>query len=464
MEKPQVTVLDNGLTVITQHMNTKQVYANIAVGVGGRDEEPSEMGASHFLEHMLAHDTERFTTEERDEFVKSMRGTWNASTTEEKTDYYYRVATEYTEDAIQLLSDSLIRASLKPERLAVEGKAVNEEILSSVGNAQSEAYKKLKFLSFPGTGIDNNVAGDEKAVSNMTRESLIGFMDKYYTADKMVLTVVGDVDHDDIVNMAKKHFVGLREIPKDKQIDSKPAVYRGGYHVEDSAEAKQITYFMGFEGAGRGDLKKAATDSLLGSILGGGFSSHLMQALRKDEGLVYGAGAGSVAFKDNGLFYIKAGFRGANAPKVLGIITDVLNKFADTVTQKELDGVKNAMLGEYERAAESVGNIASQLVTTTTTLGHPVTYDEKIEAFKSITLDELKARAKEIFASAPAISAYGEGASNIPSYAEITRQLGQERHIDASGLVKDGVPSPDRSLAEAKLAATPAPNKQKAVG
>lgn len=463
MEKPQVTTLENGFKIVTQKMDTKQVYANVAVGVGARHESAEEAGISHYLEHMLASDTERMSSEEQDTLVQDMRGYSNASTNYEKTDYYYRVGNEFTEDAIQMLSDSIQRATLDPERIEVERKAVQEELRGRQTDPGTIAYEQLLQVAYPGSGLDKSIGGDVETVEGHMREDLQAFMKKHYSADKMVLTVVGDVDHDQIVGMAKKHFTDLPEIPKNQQVTANPAAYRGGMRTRSSEESEQVTLYMGFEGTGSNDPDTKMVDTVLGSILGGGFASRLMRSLRSEKGLVYTAGAGSISFADSGVFTVNAAMRGENAGEAVKAICEELVKAADTLTEKELSSTKNSLLGSIERSVEDAESIGNSLVSNMTVNGCVSSVDETIDRVNGVTLEQVKARAKEIFSTAPSISAHGKGVENLPPYEEITRLLGQERSLDASGLAQDNAPSADRAVANAQIAANP-PAQQRAVG
>lgn len=448
MAAPQITTLDNGFKVVTQHMPSKQVYTNLAIGVGSRDEAPEESGASHFLEHMLADDTVCRTTKEREKYVKGMRGTWNASTTEEKTDYHYRVANEFLEKAVTLLADGLLRSTLDPEKIRKEKNAVQEELLDQVGDAEYENYMQVMRLAFPKTGLANEIGGTQETVETMDRDSLLAFMAKHYSPDKMTLTVVGEVEHDQIVAMAKEHFEGLKSFATPPRAS---ADYRGGYQVTESKEVQQINFTLAFEGISNRDAHARAVDSVMQSIL----NEELMDKLRNEAGLVYSVGASSERYSDTGLLSIDAGFRSVNARKFMEVLTTTLKDFAQRITAEDVQDAKNEILGGYERASENLEAVAERIVTSTSSLGAPVTFDDNIDSLKDVTLEEVKQRAAAIFAQIPTVSAYGKGASKLPSYAEITRSLGVERQVDEQGLVVDEAPSPDRSLAEATITATP---------
>jgi predicted Zn-dependent peptidase len=456
MNKPQVTTLANGLRVVTQHMDAPQVYTNFATNVGARHETAAESGISHVLEHMLCMDTERYSIDEKVEAVDNMYGTFNATTSYEKTDYHYQVSKEFTEDAVELLADGILRSKLDPDRVRTELGAVQEERRAGANNPARNNYHMMLKNAFPGSGLDRQIIGTEETINTHEREQLLAFMKDNYSADKMVLTVVGDVKHEDIVAMAEKHFADLPTIPKDQQRSEIPAVYRGGMQTMPSEESQQVSLQIGFHGGNSRDAHQQAVDELLSGIIGGGFSGRLMKNLRTDKGLVYGAGAGNHNFNDNGVFYVQAALNGDNAAKATAAICEEIVRATKDLSQRELDKTRNSTIGEYQRASTNPAVIGSSLAAEMTTTGKASTIDEGIEELKSVTLEEVQARAKEIFASAPTVVAYGKGVENIPSYEEITTMLGHPRELDASGLVKEGVPSAQRAAASAKIAGKPA--------
>lgn len=455
MEKPQVTTLDNGFKIVTQHIPSKQVYTNLAVGVGSRHETEAEAGISHYLEHMLASDTTAMSAEEQNRLVKLMSGYSNASTDYDKTDYFYRASTKHTETLVKMLSDSIQNATLDPKRIEVERKAVQEEMRSALNDPDNIMGNQVMAAAYPGSGLDKDIGGDVETVGKHTRDDLVAFMKKHYTADKMTLTVVGDVTHEQIVEMAKKHFTNLPEIPKNQQIAERPAEYRGGMYSKSSDEQEQVTMQVAFKAAGSEDPKNAMADKVLANILGGGFDSRLMQSLRSDKGLVYSAYAYNQTLRDGGLMILEAGTSTETTKETMEALCEEVVKFIDTVSEEELEAARSDMLGNYERGVESVDSVASLLVKSSTVNGAPRTMEDAISNLNAVTLADVKARAKEVFSSAPCVSAFGKGVEKLPTYEEITTMLGHPRKLDASGLVAENTPSPDRSAAKAAVAGKP---------
>ena len=465
MEKPQVTVLENGLTVVTRRIPGElQTLANVSVHVGSRHETDAESGMCHFLEHMLASDTERLQKDEKQVRIKNMRGTTNANTGFEQTQYYIHAGKEHTSEAIQMLAEGIQTPLMDPDRIEKERGAIISEIKGRTDDPNTQRSFMNLGTAFAGTGLGRYIGGTPEVVAGFTREQLLDFKDRYYTSDNMVLTVVGDVDHAEIVAEAEKHFDKIERSTDPASQLAQPARYRGGYSVRDNANMNQLGFTMSFEAASSKDIKAQLEQTVLGSILGGDMSSRLMRNLRGEKGLVYFAQAGSQPFEDNGNFLIVAGFDAEKGEEAIKGICEELVKAAGTLTQEEFEVTKNAILGGVERSKNDVDGISDSLVTSLRVHGRPVTIEEKLEILESITLDDLKARAAEIFAGAPTIAALGKDASTLPSYETITEWLGNRRELDASGLVKETAPKADRAVADAELAAAPVVEQRRAVG
>jgi predicted Zn-dependent peptidase len=123
------TVLENGITVITETMDTvRSVALGIWLAVGSRDESAAEAGMSHFMEHMMFKGTPTRTAAQISEAFDRIGAELNAFTSKEYTCYYARLLDEHLSTAVEILSDMVVYASLAEEALASEREVVLEEI------------------------------------------------------------------------------------------------------------------------------------------------------------------------------------------------------------------------------------------------------------------------------------------------------------------------------------------------
>jgi len=117
----ETTVVDGGLTVVTEHMpDVRSVSLGFWVGTGSVDEPDSLAGASHFLEHLLFKGTDQRSASEIAELVDAVGGDMNAFTTKEHTAFYVRLLAESVDLGLDILSEIIWAPALRAEELEAE--------------------------------------------------------------------------------------------------------------------------------------------------------------------------------------------------------------------------------------------------------------------------------------------------------------------------------------------------------
>ena len=116
--RPRRDVLPNGLVLITQEHRAADVVAlQLWVRVGGRDESPSELGLSHYLEHMLFKGTPTRPPGSIDILIEGIGGTSNAFTSYDFTHYDVVVPSQALRTGVDLLADIGVNASFPPAEI-----------------------------------------------------------------------------------------------------------------------------------------------------------------------------------------------------------------------------------------------------------------------------------------------------------------------------------------------------------
>jgi predicted Zn-dependent peptidase len=451
---PQITVLENGLKVVTQKMPSKQISANLRVGSGNRHEDYNKTSMADVVCEISGTASQRLSVGERAEAVANMRGVSGCGASLESTSFGIRSANAFADEALRMLAETVSAPKFDAEEARKQQVQIKKHLLSEKINPQENTRQQMRRVAFPGSQMDKDPLGTAEGVTSHSLEDLVAFKDQHYTTDNMVLSVVGDVEHEAIVAQAKKLFSGVKTHPEHPRKAPPEARYRGGMEVKNSDASDQVTVRIGFEGSSQQQPKTNAVDKLIAGILGGGFSSRLMTSLRTKKGLVYGAMAFNSPMSDCGLFTIATGTHEDKLGKTMDAIIDEVNRFADTVTQEELDVVKSDMLGDYEREID-LPAVLSETLAERAARGASVDIKEDIRLLEDVTLDDIKSRAREIFSTAPSIAAFGKGAERMPSYEKITEKLGKKRSLDASGLAIDTAPSQSRHIGKASLTGGP---------
>ena len=104
---PTREILPNGVVLIVQEHRAADVVAvQLWMKVGGRDEQPDELGLSHYLEHMLFKGTPTRPPGSIDQLIEGLGGTSNAFTSYDFTHYDIVVPAAHVRPALEILAES----------------------------------------------------------------------------------------------------------------------------------------------------------------------------------------------------------------------------------------------------------------------------------------------------------------------------------------------------------------------
>ncbi|MCU1673264.1 MAG: peptidase [Frankiales bacterium] len=201
--------LDNGLRVVVSPDRTSPVVA-VAVyyDVGMRSEPEGRTGFAHLFEHMMFQGSASLGKTEHFTYVQGSGGTLNGSTHLDYTNYYEVLPSNATELALFLEADRMRSIALTQENLDNQVAVVQNEIRVNVQNRPYGGYPWLKlppvlYDSFANT---HDGYGSFVDLESATLEDAAQFFDRYYAPGNAVLTVVGDVDPDQVRTWVEEQY------------------------------------------------------------------------------------------------------------------------------------------------------------------------------------------------------------------------------------------------------------------
>jgi predicted Zn-dependent peptidase len=353
------TVLPSGLRIITEAVPTvRSVAFGIWVGVGSRDETAGQAGATHYLEHLLFKGTHRRSALEISSAIESVGGEVNAFTTKEFTCYYARVLDRDLPVAIDVVSDLVTSSLVTPADVESERNVVLEEIAMRDDDPEDTLGDVFLSAMFGEHPVGRPVIGSIQSVTDMTRAQLHSFHMRRYTPERMVVAVAGNVDHDHVVRLVRKHFGDRLVRGRDPvaprkgagRVPGTPSLHLVGRDTE------QTHMFLGVRTPGRHWQHRWAL-SVLNGALGGGLSSRLFQEIRETRGLAYSVYSTIDTFSDAGALSVYAGCLPERFDEVVRVTTDVLEGVArEGITEDECRIAKGALRGGLVLGLEDSGS------------------------------------------------------------------------------------------------------------
>lgn len=397
------STLSNGLKIISKNIpSVETISISLWVPVGARYETSQESGLSHMLEHMFFKGTPTRTAQQIAEEIESFGAHFNAYTSREATVFTIRALAEDLEDLLIILGDIIKNSTFDPKELSKERDVVLQEIAMTNDNPDDLIFDLIQEASFANQAMGRPILGSVENVSGFSQHDLQNFKKKYYDPSCMILCTTGKVDPDHFAKIAQEQF---DDFPKATSIVPDQARYTGGIK-QVKRDLEQVHSILGFEGVPMGSDNYYET-ALLGTILGGGMSSRLFQEVRENLGLVYSIFAYHSSFVDTGFFGIYASMTPENYEKVLQTTKNELDRFPETLTEKELKRAKQQLKSSLMMGLESVVGQCDQLVHHIRTYDRPLSTEEILEKVNGVTCQNIAERASKIFTSPQTLVSLG---------------------------------------------------------
>jgi predicted Zn-dependent peptidase len=397
------TTLENGLRIVSHTMDAvESVSVGVFVDAGTRNEPAEINGVAHLLEHMAFKGTKRRSALDIVAEIEEVGGHLNAYTSREHTAYYAKVLKEDTPLAVDILADILQHSTFEPEELARERSVVLQEIGQAHDTPDDVVFDYFQTTAFPDQPMGRPVLGDAALVRAMSREAIMGYMDKAYGTGSMVLSAAGMIEHEQLVALARHLF---RDLADRKPLGVEAATYNGGVHLENR-DLEQVHLTVGFPGIGMHDPDIYAS-TVLSALFGGGMSSRLFQEIRERRGLVYSIHSYCSAYSDCGLFGIYAGTGEEEIAELMPVLADEVRRLAASLEESEVRRARNQLKAATLMSLESTGSRAEQLGEQMLVFGRPLPIEEIVARIDAVDVDVVRRVANRIFTGRPALAAIG---------------------------------------------------------
>lgn len=398
----QQTILPSGLKIITETVPTvRSAAVGYWVAIGSRDEEIPEAGAAHFLEHLLFKGTPTRTAMEISSSLEAVGGDMNAFTTQEYTCFHAKVLDRDMKLVIDTLSDMLTSSNVTNEDVDQERNVVLEEISMHEDEPNELAYDNWSQTLLGDQPIGRPIIGTRKSITEMTRTQVYGFFKKYYSPERTIISIAGNIDHDVAVKMIADSLKGTDwDKSGVKPLEPRtskllPTVGSGIKIVKKDTEQAHIVW--GVRGLDRHDEKRYII-AVLSAAVGGGMSSRLFQEIREKRGLVYTVYSFAHHYTGTGIFGVYAG---TTKEKVNGVVEIIKKELADVaangITEEELERGKGALRGGLVLGLEETNARMTRIAKGELLYGEYMSLDDTLSKIDAVSIEDIKALAAQIF-------------------------------------------------------------------
>lgn len=402
MKMPQAerkTVLGNGVRILTKQMpHVRSVSMGIWVNAGARDENPSENGLCHLIEHMLFKGTPKRTAFQIAKEFDAIGGQSNAFTSMENTCCHARVMDAHLTTMVDILSDIFLNSCFHEDEYEKERPVILQEIGMLEDNPEDYIHILLSRAFWGGQSLGQSILGTRENLLRFDVSAVKDFFLKFNQPDRVVIAASGNLIHDHFVDLTAPAF---EAIPQGGNLPERISSFGSSDAIFCPKDIEQAHISIGLKGLSMTDPDRYAL-TLLNTILGGNMSSRLFQEIRERRGLAYSVYSFVSSYADAGMFGAYAAVESRQASKTVELIVKEMRRLKETpVDQEAVRDAKEYTKGNLMLSTESVDNQMARLAQNEFNLGRFVSLEEIMSEVDRVTPVDIQRLAEALFQSTP---------------------------------------------------------------
>ena len=396
--------LPDGLHVILHEDHSVPIATvNTWYHVGSAREKPGRTGFAHLFEHLMFMGSGHVKPGEFDEWLEATGGENNASTGNDRTNYYINVPSNALELALFLESDRMgyLIDTMTPKTVDAQRDVVKNERRQSYENRPyGLAEPTIDEMLYPEKHPYHwPVIGYMPDLTAASHEDVVEFFRKYYTPSNASLVVAGDIDPAKTRTLVEKWFGDVKRAPAPEPM-SIPGVALTGVQKKTLTDRVQLPrLYLAWLTPRHLEPGDAEMD-VVADVLAGGQNSRLYKRLVYDMQIAQDVNAfqGSAALASS--FQIVATARpGHTVAELQKVIDEEVQKLQrEDPTPREVERSVNQIEASFYNRMERLGGFggkADQINGYYTETGDPDWFNEDLNRYRGVSASDIRAAAAQ---------------------------------------------------------------------
>lgn len=399
-EDVEIYERENGHKIVLAHKEGELVNVSTWVKTGSINEDDTNNGISHFLEHLMFKGTHKHKAGYFDRTLEAKGAIVNAATWKDYTFYYVTLPKgENNADlnlAIELHADMMLDPILPEEEIGApfdlndpkvtdkrERHVVIEEIRMRKDQNWTKVYNACNFNMYKKHPYKRDVIGTPEIISQVTRDEIMNYYKTFYSPENMTTIIVGDFDKEEVLKKVEQEFDFKGRPNAPKRINEPDTPTDHTIVVENKAKTNTSYLMVGFLGPKANQLKANIELDIISIILGESTSSRLYQNLieKQPEPIFNMANAEHYQFKDGNNFFVQANFKPEKRDRAVELVKqEITNLLTNRITEEELEKAKKKIKSRFAYSAETVSEIGE-------TIGYYMTVCEDLKLIENYLKD-----------------------------------------------------------------------------
>ena len=400
----KIEVLDNGLRIVSIPLDNPYIISYYTiVRSGSRNEiEPGKSGFAHFFEHMMFKGTKDMPREEYDNFLTRLGAGTNGFTTDDYTCYFVVFAgQENLESVVRTEADRFINIYYDEEMIKSEAPVIEGEYYASASNPSRRLLETLRDTAFEQHSYKHTTLGYLEDILDMPNQYEYSrlYQKRFYAPDNTILLVVGDFEHDQLMEYARKYYGSWEKsnytlvTPVEKPQTSQ----KWAHYPWPSPTLPRLA--IGFHGPAFSDeaIDMAAMDLLAAVAFSN--SSPFYQKLVIEEQKCQSFYTSFGDHRDPYLLIFNATVKQEkDLQEVVDDIFKELERLKDEpVDEETLDKVKSNLKYSFANSLGTTDGIAGSLVHYINLTGDPNTVNKTFDLYDKITAEDIQEMTRKYF-------------------------------------------------------------------
>ncbi len=341
--------LANGVRLVCDPMVDLETLAiSVVAGRGARAEAADQSGWAHLLEHMVFKGAGERSARDIVENIEAAGGQINAATSYERTSFQVRALKGGLKLGLEVLADLVLRPTIDAIELEREKLVIEQEIAEAADAPDDRVFDLAQARAFAAQPLGRPILGEVHTIALADAEALGAFRAGQYASDKLVISVAGAVEEDELLVLAEALF---GHEPAVAGPANASAAFTSGFQVEHRKLEQAHTVLL-LPGVGARDEAYFA-QRLFAEALGGGMSSRLFQEARERLGLAYAIDAYGESYAETGLIGVYAGTAPDKAGRTAEVAARELLALTARIEDAELNRCKAQLKASLFMGRES---------------------------------------------------------------------------------------------------------------
>lgn len=398
-------VLENGLKLLVKEDHRSPVVVSqIWYKVGSSYEENGKTGLAHLLEHLMFRGTEHYAAGQFSKIMAENGADENAFTSTDYTAYYQKLEKNRLEISFKLEADRMRNLKIDQKEFDKEREVVIEERkLRTDDKPTSLMYEIFKATAYQTSPYRNPIIGWMPDLKTLTLEDAKNWYQRWYAPNNAVLVVVGDVNSEEVFNLAKEHFGNLKPSNITPTISTQETPQFGVKRLVVKKPAKLPYLLMGYKAPSVKTTEEMWIPyalQIISYILDGGESSRFSKHLVREKEIATSVGSSYDTFgRLDELFVLSGTPTKNNTVETLEIaIHEQLQRLkTELVKEEELKRIKAQLVASKTYEKDSVFYQAMQMGQLESIGLSYKLADDVIEKLSAITPEQIQMVAQKYF-------------------------------------------------------------------